>query len=91
MEEQVIIVTGSSRGLGAATAKITSSLGAVVMLIARNQQDLQRIAEEISQLGGTTDIIPGDIGDHNHCHRVVDKTIQKFGRLGALGLAWMNS
>lgn len=80
----VAIVTGASRGLGAAVARWLASAGSAVTLIARSREKLEGIAAEISRLGGRPLICPADVSDFNSCRRAVDSTLDHFGRIDAL-------
>lgn len=62
LDGMVAIVTGASSGIGEGIAKMLSAEGTKVALVARRQNELQRVAEEIRQQGGTTLIVPADLG-----------------------------
>ena len=74
------MVTGGSRGIGFATAKILSENGAVVIITARNQERLEKATSNIPNSIG----IAADIKNSNDVKNVVSKTIEKFGRLDIL-------
>ena len=74
------MVTGGSRGIGFATAKILSENGATVIITARNQERLEKSISKISNSIG----IAADIRNSNDVKNVVNKTIEKFGRLDIL-------
>jgi len=74
------LVTGGSRGIGFATAKILSENGAVVIITARNQERLEKATSNIPNSIG----IAADIKNSNDVKNVVSKTIEKFGRLDIL-------
>jgi NAD(P)-dependent dehydrogenase (short-subunit alcohol dehydrogenase family) len=57
------IVTGASRGLGAALAKELAGRGARVVLVARGVERLEEVAAEIRSKGGTAHVLPADISD----------------------------
>ena len=80
----VAIVSGASRGLGAAVARWLASAGSAVTLIARSREKLEGIAAEISRLGGRPLIYPADVSDFNSCRRAVDSTLDHFDRIDAL-------
>ncbi|BEV00345.1 SDR family NAD(P)-dependent oxidoreductase [Novosphingobium olei] len=62
-EGQVALVTGASRGIGAATAKALAAAGAHVILVARTAKDLEAIEEAIFAAGGTATIAPVDLAE----------------------------
>jgi NAD(P)-dependent dehydrogenase (short-subunit alcohol dehydrogenase family) len=80
----VIIVTGASRGLGAAVARWLGKVGAGISLVARSQKDLDIVGSDVERLGGEALICAADVSDANACREVVDKTLANFGRLDAL-------
>jgi NAD(P)-dependent dehydrogenase (short-subunit alcohol dehydrogenase family) len=60
---QVALVTGASRGIGAATAEALAAAGAHVVVTARTAADLEAVEERIHQAGGTATIAPLDLTD----------------------------
>lgn len=80
----VILVTGASRGLGAATAQILFEMGAAVVLNARSAGVLQALAQEADPGGGRSLVVAGDVGDEADCRRLVAATVERFGRLDGL-------
>jgi NAD(P)-dependent dehydrogenase (short-subunit alcohol dehydrogenase family) len=81
LTNQVALVTGASRGIGAATARTLSRAGAAVALAARDEERLDALAAEITQAGGTALSVPTDIGDPQAVERMVARTLDAFGRL----------
>jgi dihydroanticapsin dehydrogenase len=77
---KVALVTGGSRGIGFATAKILSENGATVIITAKNQDRLDEAVTKISNSSG----IAADIRKSSDVKNVVNKTIEKFGRLDIL-------
>jgi NAD(P)-dependent dehydrogenase (short-subunit alcohol dehydrogenase family) len=59
------VVTGASRGLGKELATILAKRGARVVLSARNESEIERVAEEIRSSGGEAHAVAGDIADKN--------------------------
>ena len=80
----VVIVTGASRGLGAATARWLAKAGSAVTLISRSGAALKGVAEEVRQLGGTALVFKADISEPGACQKAVAKTLERFARLDAL-------
>jgi NAD(P)-dependent dehydrogenase (short-subunit alcohol dehydrogenase family) len=81
LEEQVVIITGASRGIGAATARAFSEAGASVALAARDQAALAALADELTADGTRAISVPTDVGDATSVERMVAETIRVFGRL----------
>ena len=77
---KIALVTGGSRGIGFATAKILSENGATVVITAKNQERLEKSTLEIPNAVG----IAADIRKRNEVKNVVNKTIEKFGKLDIL-------
>jgi len=81
LEGKVAIVTGASRGIGAAAARALAEAGAAVVLAARTTQALAVVADEINVAGGRALAIPTDVIDPESVERLVERTITTFGRL----------
>jgi NAD(P)-dependent dehydrogenase (short-subunit alcohol dehydrogenase family) len=80
---QLAIVTGASRGIGAATAAAVAAAGAHVMLAARNRQALDRVAGQIADQGGQATPVPTDVSDEAEVGRLFARA-SRIGQLGAL-------
>ena len=74
------IVTGGSRGIGFATAKILSENGATVVMTSKDQERLEKSTVKIPNAIG----IVADIKNKNDVKNVVNKTVEKFGKLDIL-------
>jgi NAD(P)-dependent dehydrogenase (short-subunit alcohol dehydrogenase family) len=81
---KVILVTGASRGLGTAVARILAEMGTAVVLNARSSEPLYELMAEIEASGGTALALPGDVGQLETCRWLVAETIEAFGRLDGL-------
>src|SRR5438309_8984476 len=69
------IVTGASRGIGAATARALAAAGASVALAARDANALERVADEIIAAGGRALPVPTDIGEPAAVEDLVAHTV----------------
>src|SRR5262245_28229322 len=78
---RVAIVTGASRGIGAATARTFVGAGAAVALAARDAGALEALADELSAGGGRALAVPTDVGDPAAVQHLVEQTVRAFGRL----------
>ena len=81
---RVVIVSGASRGVGAAIARWLASAGSAVTLISHSEGALDDIAKEVQRLGGTPLAFKADISDAGACRAAVLKTLDRFGKLDAL-------
>jgi NAD(P)-dependent dehydrogenase (short-subunit alcohol dehydrogenase family) len=81
LQNKVAIITGASKGIGAATAKRMTELGVKVVLTARSQDALQELAEEIKSNGGDAMAIACDVADYNQVNSAVAQAIMKFGKI----------
>ena len=80
----VVIVSGASRGVGAATALWLAKAGTAVTLIARSTEALETVARQVRQLGGPSLLFKADVSDAGACQAAVADTLDRFGRLDAL-------
>lgn len=80
LEDRVYIVTGASRGLGAATALALAAEGARLVLCSRGQEDLEALASQIGAAERVI-VIPGDLADEELASRLCGAAIGRYGRL----------
>ena len=80
----VAIVTGASRGLGAAIARWLAKAGAAVTLMARSEENLKQVAADVHRLGGSASVAVADVSDFKACRSAVETTLDQFGRIDAL-------
>lgn len=78
---RVALVTGASRGIGAATASAFAAAGARVVLAARDADALERVRAGISGRGGDALVVPTDVADAGSVERLVERTVAAYGRL----------
>ena len=78
---KIALVTGASKGLGAAIAKAYADAGAHVLLLARHERRLGRISDAIQKYGGQATIIPCDLSDSESLKNLAPLIQQKFGQL----------
>ena len=80
LTDKVALVTGGSRGIGFAIAKILSDNGATVVITSKNSEKIKQAEAKISNSFGIT----CDIKKKNEVQNVLDQTIKKFGKLDIL-------
>ncbi|HEU0134720.1 MAG TPA: SDR family NAD(P)-dependent oxidoreductase [Allosphingosinicella sp.] len=86
LQNRVALVTGASRGIGAATAEALALAGAHVVLTARTAADLEAAEERIHQAGGTATIAPLDLVETDSIARLAAAVAERWGRLDILML-----
>ena len=85
LKGRVAIVTGCSGGLGVQMAKALANQGAIIVPIARRQQKIEEVAAEIhEEFGVDTFPVRCDITDTQMVEEVVDKVLEKYGRIDVL-------
>jgi len=81
LEDKVAIITGASRGIGAAAARAFARAGATVALAARDEQAMASVAQEIVAAGGRALVVPTDVGDPASVEHLIGRTLEAYGRL----------
>ncbi len=81
LRNKVALVTGSGKGIGKGIAVRLGKEGMKVVINARNVEDVERVSSELSALGVDTLPVPGDISKTEDIQRLIDQTIEKFGRI----------
>lgn len=84
LKNKVAIITGSSKGMGLATVEAFLNEGVKVMMVARNSDRLSKLEKKFLAFGGNVIIHAGDVGDILLAEKVVNKTIDKWGRIDIL-------
>lgn len=87
LDEQVVVITGASSGIGLTTAEMAAGRGARVVLSARNDGDLQRAVEKIRQRGGQAIAVPGDVADDEAMDLLAQRATDAFGTIDT----WVNN
>ena len=85
-EGKVALVTGASRGIGAATAKALAAQGAHVIITARTAKDLEAVEDAIFNAGGNATIAPLDLTDGDSIARLATAVTERWGKLDVLVL-----
>jgi len=82
--EKVIVVTGASRGIGAATAHAFAASGARIVLAARSHGDIDRITHEIRENGGQAIAVPCDVSVYSDVAQVMATAAKTYGQVDIL-------
>lgn len=83
---KLALVTGASRGIGAATAEALAAAGAHVILTARGTKALEQVEERIHAAGGSATIAPMDLNDSENIAKLAQAVAERWGSLDILVL-----
>jgi short-subunit dehydrogenase len=84
LKDRVIIITGASAGIGAATAVRCAAAGMDVVLTARRADRLEDVAGQVRTHGRKAAIVPGDVADPRLSRQLIDEAMTRFGRFDAV-------
>ncbi|MEL6679147.1 MAG: SDR family oxidoreductase [Pseudomonadota bacterium] len=84
MTGKAVLITGASRGIGAAAAREFAARGAKVTMAARSLDPMIAIAREIEEAGGDVQTVSCDVGDYAHVQDAVERTVRTFGSLDVI-------
>lgn len=84
IEGKVVVITGASSGLGEATARHLSELGATIVLGARRVDRIQALADEIKKNGGKALAVATDVTKREQVKALVDAAVKEYGRIDVL-------
>ncbi|MCA1632704.1 MAG: SDR family NAD(P)-dependent oxidoreductase, partial [Acidobacteria bacterium] len=87
LNEQVIVLTGASSGIGLVTARMAARRGARLVLAARNGEALRHLVEEINAAGGEAIAVTADVGEFGEVRRIADEAVRRFGGFDT----WVNN
>jgi short-subunit dehydrogenase len=84
VEGTITLITGGSSGIGEATAKKIADAGGEVVLVARTQENLDKVAEDIRSNGGTAHVYPCDLTDMDAIAAMADRVLADLGGVDML-------
>jgi len=84
LENKVAIITGSTSGMGRATAYLFAKEGARVVVTGRNQKRAEEVVETIKKEGGEACSVLLDLTDVDNVHTIVDKALEEYGTIDIL-------
>ena len=77
----VVLITGALTGIGRATALAFAQEGARIVISGRRDEEGAALASELRGVGGEAEFIRADVRDEEEVRRLVDRTVERFGRL----------
>lgn len=83
-KSQTVVVTGASSGIGEELAVLLAERGARVVLAARDEAALTRVARRCEQAGGRALAVPTDVSDPEACRRLMLRAVEAFGGIDVL-------
>jgi len=87
LEDQVVVITGASSGIGLATARMAAKRGAKLVLVARSEPALQQLTEELKASGAEAIYVKADVGVETEVRDIRDAALQHFGGFDT----WVNN
>jgi NAD(P)-dependent dehydrogenase (short-subunit alcohol dehydrogenase family) len=84
LADRIALVTGASRGIGAATALALAKAGAHIVAVARTVGGLEEVDDEIQAAGGSATLVPLDLRDHDGIARLAHALNERYRRLDVL-------
>ena len=84
LKSKIAIITGATSGIGEASARLFACEGAKVVVVGRNEEKGTSVVTEIHKSGGEAIFVPADVSKESACKRMIEETINKYGRLDIL-------
>lgn len=87
LNEQVVVITGATSGIGLTTARMAAARGARLVLAARNEDALRQLASELEANGGTAVAVVADVGFEDDMRKLAAAAVERFGGFDT----WINN
>ncbi len=84
MRDNVVIITGASRGIGAELARQLADAGAAVVVTGRDAAALEKVTAECRARGARVTSVVADVAEESGCRRIVEHAVATFGRIDTL-------
>ncbi|MFI3286164.1 MAG: SDR family oxidoreductase [Rikenellaceae bacterium] len=81
---KVVVITGASSGIGEALSKVYAAAGAKVVMAARQEEKLKKLASEIEQAGGDAIYSVCDVVNPDDCKLMIAKAVESYGKIDIL-------
>lgn len=87
LNQQVIVITGASSGIGLTTARMAAAQGAKLVLASRNEEAMRQLEQEISSSGGQVATVVADVGSRDDMRKLAQTALDRFGGIDT----WVNN
>jgi short-subunit dehydrogenase len=87
LNEQIMVITGATSGIGLVTARTAAERGARLVLAARNEEALQRLVSELASKGTEAIYVVADVGVEADVRNIAEKAVERFGGFDT----WVNN
>ena len=87
INEQVIVITGATSGIGLVTTRMSARMGARLTLVARSEDALRKLVSEIRVTGGEAHFCVADVADEGQLQKAADRTVSHYGYFDT----WINN
>lgn len=87
INEQVMVITGASSGIGLTTARLAAEQGAKLVLVSRNGEALDQLTGELRRQGAQVATVEADVGNAQDVERIGQTAMERFGRIDT----WINN
>ena len=87
LNQQVMVVTGATSGIGLVTARMAAARGARLVLAARNEESLRRLVDELAAGGTEAIYVAADVGNEPDVQNIAERAIEHFGGFDT----WVNN
>ncbi len=86
LEDQTIVLTGATSGIGLVTARMAAERGARLVLAARNEESLKKLCDEIREQGGEAVYVAADVGNEADVKKIASEALAQYGNFDS----WIN-
>lgn len=84
IKDKIVIITGGTKGIGEAITRGVANEKGIPVFIGRNKENGESLLNELKSLGNEASYIQADLNDKQACKKIVEKVIEKYGRIDVL-------